>query len=167
MKNNAEILFSRLYDMGSRGDTLLVTTLVNISAALKGAINKYPLQRRDLQEYLDKVDIAIDKCLRDLHDATDVAIILHELDATEQDESECVKRALPFISGPLVTCVKYGLTKLLGAPQILTHVRNVFMTSLKSVHVGVVRDFCDLFRLRSGCASLRYCPAFMFSFEGK
>ena len=45
---------------------------------------------------------------------------------------EIVINALALTNGPLKVCIDYDLSKVLATPQLITHVDNVFRSSLKS-----------------------------------
>ena len=53
----------------------------------------------------------------------------------------------------------------IGTAQISSHVRSVFWASLKPSKRTIIREFSDLFQIRSGCTTYRYRPVFMFFFK--
>ena len=155
---------------GYHADVKLLSALVNIAAALKIAEDTHPLQAHKLKELFDKVENAIEVCMScsSMDKRSNVAKILQDDDAARTDfgHAAIVCEASAFVNGPLALCIKHNLTELLGTTPISTHVDRVFYASLRSTRRKIIHGWRDIFQVRSGCATLRYRPVFMFIIEG-
>ena len=156
--------------IGYHADVKLLNALVNIAAALKIAADSHPLQKHKLNELFDKVENAIEVCMScsSMDKRSNVAKILQDDDAARSHfgQATIVCEASAFVNGPLALCIKHNLTEFLGTTPISTHVDRVFYASLRSTQRKIIHGWRDIFQVRSGCATLRYCPVFMFAIEG-
>ena len=164
-------LFPQLKNQtGYHADVKLLSALVNIAAALKIAEDSHPLQAHKLNELFVKVENAIEICMScsSMDKRSNVAKILQDDDTARIDygHAAIVREASAFVNGPLALCIKHNLTELLGTTPISTHVDRVFYASLRSTQRKIIHEWSDIFQVRSGCATLRYRPAFMFIIEG-
>jgi hypothetical protein len=148
---------------GFPADVALLHTLVALAATLKVVGYQHPLER-DVFHLYDRVDEALRQCMNSnsMDVPLNVTRALGSPDTAGTDASVIVRQAMAFLDGPLKLCLQHDLTGLLGTAQVSNHVRTVFAASLRPTRTRVVRQFADLFQTRSGCATLRYRPAFMF-----
>lgn len=161
-----EKLFRNLSQQhGYRADVMLIHTLVNLAATLKKVAIQHPLER-DIFLLYDRVEEALRQCMNSnsMDIPLNVMKVLRDPDKVETD-AVIFRQALAFLDGPLKLCIKYDLTGLLGTAQVSNHVRTVFWASLKPTRRNIIREFGDIFQVRSGCTTYRYRPVFMFLFK--
>lgn len=153
---------------GYEADLQLVGALCNIAAALAASAETHPIEARDLLELQEKFELALCEVMNSvsMDVPENVTRVLRRIGDDKHRTPEIVAKALTFVSGPLHNCLRYGLTKILATGQILTFVNTIFYGSLKSNRESTIKNMSDLFQLRAGCSTYRYCPVVMFMFEG-
>jgi ankyrin repeat protein len=162
-------------DHGKLKDSYFFSSLINILWALKWAAATHPLEKRDLDERYDDIDRMVNSIFKsDCLDKIENICSLFLNSITNFDEKDdnannnqysIIKHAQTFTTGPLQKCIDYGLIKCLGTSQVSWYVEKMFDTSLRTIDVRSIRNWEDLFQIRSQCQNLRYCPKTMFLLE--
>jgi hypothetical protein len=149
-------------------DVQLVGALTNIAAALALSAETHPIEARDLVELQEVVELALCEAMNSvsMDVPENVTKVLRRIGHDKSRTPEIVSKAITFVTGPLHDCLRYGLTKILATGQILTFVNTIFYGSLKCNRESTIKNMSDLFQLRSGCSTYRYCPVVMFICEG-
>lgn len=150
----------------SVSDLNLVGALVSMAAALKLSAEKNSVEfdalTEEVEEYENMIKRCMDcQCIENPLNVTKMMLREQHLDPNQN----LIHKARAFLHGPLKLCIEHDLTKLLATPAIRKHVEDVFSESLKERIVESIGSISDLVQLRSGCATYRYCPVVMFSFE--
>jgi hypothetical protein len=153
---------------GLEADVQLVGALTNIAAALAMSAETHPIEARDLLDLQDVFELAMCEIMNSvsMDIPENVTKVLRRISNDKSRTPEIVQKALTFVNGPLHDCLRYGLTKILATGQVLTFVNTIFYGSLKCNRESTIKHMSDLFQLRSGCSTYRYCPVVMFVFEG-
>ena len=157
---------------GYHADVKLLSVLVNIAATLTMLTAIWhPIQTEKfgIREFCEDVDRAVEACMScfSMHKRANVMKILQDGDSVHTNEQAAIIcEASAFVNGPLALCIQHNLTELLGTVPISTHVDRVFKTSLRPIRRKYIHGWSDIFQVRSGCATLRYRPVFMFIMEG-
>lgn len=147
-------------------DLNLVGSLTSVAAALKLAAEKNSMESEELTKICTEYETMIKICMKcsKLEDPENVTKILIRQLNINTDQT-LVHKARAFLHGPLRLCIDHDLTKFLATSQIRKHVEDVFSKSMKERIIESIGSINDLVQLRSGCATYRYCPIVMFSFE--
>jgi len=157
-------------------DCFLFYALIDISRALVLAAENHPLEKKDLDERLQKIEDMLHTCFdSDAMDKQENLVYLLSCYNGSDDKKKAIlkkekmefaySRAETLIYGPLSTCIDdERLTKILGTAQISSLVDQAFKESLLARHVSELRNPEDLFQLRFQSQYLRYNPRLLFFF---
>jgi hypothetical protein len=150
-------------------DSNLLNAIVNVLKSLKHAGNIHILEKRDLDAKYHKFEkmiksLCTSACM-DSH-ANIASLLLGDMEYNHDTSLSNIRRGLSFTKGALSTCIDNDLKTILGISQISYYVDEMFNCYLRNVDVEPIRDWEDIFQLRSDlCTYFRYGVSSMFYLE--
>lgn len=150
-------------------DANLLNAIVNVLHSLKHAGNIHSLEKRDLDAKYLKFEKMIKSlcssaCMNNHNNIA--SLLLGDMKINEDKSLSNIRRGLSFTKGALSTCIDNDMKTILGISQISYYVDSMFNCYLRHLDVEPIRDWEDIFQLRSNfCNYCRYGIISMFFLE--
>jgi hypothetical protein len=150
-------------------DVYLVYCLMMLASACKRAMASHPQDKATLQIKLSELEQMLCGCISSRNMSLDTvftdSFLIGHKPCTCLGPYDIKYLASSFHFGPLALCLDAELTAMIGMPQMRDRIDRCFWSCLKDSNLSVVVD-----EEGSGTTTMfnrfRYCPAWMFIFEG-
>ena len=162
-------VYHGLLSLSGDCDVYLVYCLMMLASACKRAMTTHSQDKATLQIKLSELEQMLCVCISSRNMSLDTvftdSFLIGHKPCTCLGPYDIKYLASSFHFGPLALCLDAELTAMIGMPQMLDRIDRCFWSCLKDSNLSVVEDEggSDTTTMFN---RFRYCPAWMFIFEG-